>query len=393
MGEDYRHLDFSTAQPYPAWARAREECPVIRHGGEPATFHVTRHDDVEAVLRDWHTYSSSINGEVIGEYMGDLILAMDGTEHRAYRSLVSHTFRSSVLERWDAELVRPVITTLLDAIAPAGRADLVRDVTARYPVQVICGIVGVPIADHEEFVRWAEAINTGPLHPAEGKAASEAMRGYLEPIVEDRRRHPTGDLISELVTAEIDGERLTDEKIYGFLRLLLPAGAETTYRVMGSVLTALLTHPDVMDRVRADPGLLPAVIEETLRWETSVTMVSRVATQDTEIAGCPIPKGSPVNVLTGSANHDATRYPDPEVWDPDRPPQPHLAFGWGAHLCLGMHLARLELRAGVTAVLERLPNLRLDPTAPPPHVVGYAFRGPDALPVVFDPTPGPAGTK
>src|SRR5579872_3796536 len=165
MGEDYRHLDFSTAQPYPAWARAREECPVIRHGGEPATFHVTRHDDVEAVLRDWHTFSSSINGAVIGEYMGDLILAMDGAEHRAYRSLVSHTFRSSVLERWDAELVQPVITDLLDAIAPAGRADLVRDVTARYPVQVICGIVGVPIADHEEFVGWAEAINTGPLHP------------------------------------------------------------------------------------------------------------------------------------------------------------------------------------------------------------------------------------
>jgi cytochrome P450 len=386
MGEDYERLDFSTTQPYPAWARARTECPVVRHRGSPPSFHVTRYEDAEHVLRDWHTFSSSINAEVIGEYMGDLILAMDGAEHRQYRGLVSHTFRASVLERWDAELVRPVIGRLLDAIAPAGRADLVRDVTLPYPVQVICGIVGVPLTDHDQFVRWAEAINTGPLHPPEGRAASAAMRAYLEPIVEDRRRRPTGDLLSELVTAEIDGERLTDEKIYGFLRLLLPAGAETTFRVMGSALAALLTHPEVLDRARSDPALLAAVIEETLRWETSVTMVSRVATRDTVIAGCPIPAGSPVNVLTGSANHDESRFPDPETWSLDRPAQPHLAFGWGSHQCLGMHLARLELRAGLAAILDRLPDLRLDPDAPPPCIEGYAFRGPVALPVVFDPS-------
>jgi cytochrome P450 len=154
---------------------------------------------------------------------------------------------------------------------------------------------------------------------------------------------------------------------------------------MGSALAALLTHPEVLVRVRENRDLLPAVIEETLRWETSVTMVSRVATVDTEVAGCPIPAGTPVNVVTGSANHDESRFPDAETWRLDRPSQPHLAFGWGPHLCLGMHLARLELRTGLSAILDRLPNLRLDPDWPAPTIQGLAFRGPDALHVLFDP--------
>jgi len=379
------------AQPYEMWARARAERPVIRYEGNPIdprpSFHVARHDDAVAVLRDWETFSSSINSEVIGTYMGELILGMNGPEHRQYRNLVAHTFRASVLERWDAELVRPVIDALIAGIAPRGRADLVADVTARYPVQVICGIVGVPLEDHEQFAAWADEINTGPLNPERGMAASQAMRAYLEPLVEERRSRPTGDLLSELVHAEIDGERLSDERLYGFLRLLLPAGAETTFRVMGNALFALLTHPDALAAVTADRELLAAVIEETLRWETSVTMVSRVATVDTEVAGCPIPAGSPVNVLTGSANHDASRFDDPEAWRIDRPPAQHLAFGTGPHQCLGMHLARLELRAGLDAILNGLPGLRLDPDAPVPVVAGFAFRGPTSLPVVFDPRP------
>jgi cytochrome P450 len=379
---------FMTFQPYEMWERARSECPVIRYGASApdgaASFHVTKYADAERVLRDWETFSSSINAEVIGQYMGDLILAMSGTEHRRYRNIVAHTFRASVLERWDAELVRPVIDGLLDRIAPLGRADLVHDVTQQYPVQVICGIVGVPIEDHERFATWAEEINTGPLDPPRGMAASRAMREYLEPLVEARRSVPAGDLLSELVHAEVDGERLTDERIYGFLRLLLPAGAETTFRVMGNALAALLTHPEVLDRVRADRTLLDPVIEETLRWETSVTMVSRVATRDTEVAGCPIAAGSPVNVITGSADRDEERWDDADEWRIDRAPQHHLAFGTGPHQCLGMHLARLELRAGLDAIIGRLSNLQLDPSAPAPTIEGFAFRGPDSLPVIFD---------
>jgi cytochrome P450 len=386
-------VDFETGQPYPLWERARQECPVFRNGSsstmtfsERPSFSITRHADVEAVLRDGQTFSSAINAEHIGQYMGELILAMDGKEHRAYRNLVAHAFRASQLERWDDALVRPTIDRLLDAISPLGRADLVRDITSKYPVQVICGIVGVPLEDSAQFHQWAEQINTGPLHPDVGMAASRAMRDYLAPIVEERRANPTGDLISDLVHAEIDGHRLTDEKIYGFLRLLLPAGAETTFRVMGNALTALLMHPDVMERVRADASRMPALIEETLRGETSVTQVSRVAAADTEIAGCPIPAGAALSVLTGSANRDESRYDHATEFDLDRPAQNHLAFGTGQHQCLGMHLARLELRVGLARILDRLPNLRLDPDAEPPVIQGLAFRGPDSIPVLFDPS-------
>jgi cytochrome P450 len=381
-------VDFSTGQPYEIWARARRECPVIyTHGSgmrDRPTYHVTRYADVEHVLRDGKTFSSSINAEHIGQFMGELILAMDGSEHRAYRNLVAHAFRASALERWDTQLIRPTISRLLDAIAPAGRGDLACDITSKYPVQVICGLVGVPLDDSAQFHRWAELINTGPLHPERGHAASQAMREYLAPIVEDRRDNPRVDLISDLVHAEIDGHQLTDEKIYGFLRLLLPAGAETTYRVMGNALVALLTHPDTMTRVLADRSLLPAVIEETLRWETSVTQVSRVAATDTEIGGGPVEAGAPVSVITGSANRDEARYEAPDEWRIDRPPQNHLAFGTGQHQCLGMHLARLELRVGLDEILTRLPNLRLDPDAAPPVIQGFAFRGPEGIPVLFD---------
>jgi cytochrome P450 len=384
-------VDFLTGQPYPLWERARRECPVFRTDGtqgftDRPNFHVTKFADVERVLRDGQDFSSSINAEHIGKYMGDLILAMDGKEHRSYRNLVAHAFRASALERWDEELVRPAITRLIDDFAPQGRADLVRDVTSKYPVQVICGLVGVPLEDSAQFHQWSEHVNTGPLDPPRGLAASQAMRDYLEPIVEDRRTNPRDDLISDLVTAEIDGHTLDDEKIYGFLRLLLPAGAETTFRVMGNALVALLTHPDALTKVAGDHALIPAVIEETLRWETSVTQVSRVAARDTEVDGCPIPAGAAISVLTASANHDESRYEDPTEFRLDRPAQTHLAFGTGQHQCLGMHLARLELRAGLEVILDRLSNLRLDPDAPPPVIEGFAFRGPTALPVRFDPS-------
>ena len=384
---------WDSAQPYEQWAHARRHCPIIEEPGisfteEPAAprFTITTWADADRVLRDWRTFSASINAEVMGPYMGELMLGLDGKEHRRYRNLVAHAFRRSTLERWRSELVEPVIDELLDAVAPAGRAELVAEVTSKFPVQVICGIVGVPTEDHEQFNEWSIRINYGPLYPDEGRTASQAMRAYLEPLVEDRRTEPTGDLLSELVHAEIDGTRLTDEKIYGFLRLLLPAGAETTYRAFGSCLLALLDTPEAMARVRADRSLVPAVVEETLRWETSVTMVARRATTDTDIGGCTVPAGASVSVISGSASHDESRWADPGRWDLDRAPQPHMAFGTGPHQCLGMHLARMELEVGINAVLDRLPNLRLDPEAEEPTISGYAFRGPLTLPVLFDPS-------
>jgi cytochrome P450 len=322
----------------------------------------------------------------MGEVMGHFMVGMDGVEHRQYRDLVAKAFRASALERWGAELVEPTMQTLLDKIAPRGKAELVADLTYQFPVQIIAGILGVPVEDYHLFQTWAENINLGPTDPERSIPASRAMHAYLEPIIADRRTNPTGDLVSELVHAEMDGGVLDDAHLYGFFQLLIPAGAETTYRALGNALVALLTHPDALAEVTADRSLMPAVIEETLRWETSVTIVNRCPVQDTEVAGVKVPVGSSVLVATSSANHDEARYDNGEEWDLHRPLKPHLAFGTGRHQCLGMHLARLELRIALNAILDRLANLRLDPSEPAPRVTGFAFRSPDRVPVLFDPS-------
>jgi cytochrome P450 len=380
-------LELQVRDPYPEWRERRARCPVeIRSAFGHTQATVLRRDETLAVLKDEESFSARVIQESMGPYMGSVLLGKDGKEHTTYRNLVSHAFRRSALERWEAELIRPEIEALLDRIAPLGRADLVRDVTSRYPVKVITGLLGVPVDDVARFQAWAEDVSGGPLRPERGLASSRAMREYLTPIVEDRKRHPRDDLISDIVTAEIDGERLDDEHIFGFLRLLMPAGAETTYRALGNALLALLERPGVLERVRRDRELLTRAIEETLRWETSVTMVTRVASRDTEVGGCPIAAGTVVSMLIGSANRDERHFGDAEEWDIDRPgDSPHLAFGWGRHLCLGIHLARLELRVGLTAILDRLPNLRLDPDQAHPEIRGHAFRGPTSLPVLFDP--------
>src|ERR1700722_20304573 len=336
---------------YEFWAECRRDSPVVLVDEDNmgrATWMVTRYDDVDAVLRDPDRFSARINNETMGPVMGTLSLGMDGDEHRRYRSLVAQAFRPSALERWDSELVAPTIQKLLDAIAPLGRADLVLDVTSRYPVQVIAGVLGIPIDDFEKFQRWALDISQGPPDHSRSMPASREMRAYLEPIVAKRRENAEDDLVSDIVNAEIDGEKLSDEHVYGFLRLLLPAGAETTFRVVGSTLYALLTHPGMVQRCLDDPAMIDRAIEETLRWETSVTMVNREALEAVEIGGTTVPEGASVIVCTGSANHDETRYEDPENFDPDAERKAHIAFGTGRHQCLGMHLARLELRVGIT---------------------------------------------
>ena len=373
--------------PHLEWQKARAECPVgeVSLLGHPG-MRVMRFDASLEVLRDNDGYSSRINQETMGPYMGPLLLGKDGAEHTRYRNLVSHAFRASALARWRRELIEPTVHSLLDAIAPRGRAELVADLTSRFPVQVIAGIVGVPMQDHERFNAWAQDIAMGPVAPERGLASSKAMREYLTPIVEERRRHPREDLISDLVDAEIEGQRLDDEHVYGFLRLLMPAGAETTYRAMGSCLVALLTHPEALARVRDDRSLLPRAIEETLRWDAPITLVNRLATRETRLEGTRCPAGASVLLVVGSANRDESRWQRSSEWDLDREERSHLAFGWGRHLCLGIHLARLELEVGLGAVLDRLPGLRLDPDEPAPEIAGLAFRGPARIPVLFRPS-------
>ena len=215
-------------------------------------------------------------------------------------------------------------------------------------------------------------------------AASRELRGYFAEIIADRRRHTRDDLVSQLVSAEVDGRRLSDDEIYPFLLLLLPAGAETTYRSSSNLLFGLLSDPRQLDLVRADRGLVPQAIEEALRWDTPLLTVARLATEDVELGGVRIPAGSFVAVSLGAANRDPDRYADPDVFDVGREGGQATSFGHGIHKCLGMGLARMEMRVLLNAVLDRLPGLRLDPAAEDVHIHGLIFRSPPNLPVVFE---------
>ena len=215
-----------------------------------------------------------------------------------------------------------------------------------------------------------------------GLAAAAALRQYFAQVLAARRRRPADDLISELAEAEVDGRRLDDEEIFSFLRLLLPAGVETTYRATGNLLYALLTRTEQLDAVAADPSLVAQAFEEALRWEPPVQVVLRRATRPARLAGVPVEEGADVGLLLGAANHDERRFERPDEFDLFRPARPHLGFGFGIHVCVGMHLARLEARIAVATLLDRLPGLRLDPDEET-YIGGLSFRSPRALPVRF----------
>ena len=196
-------------------------------------------------------------------------------------------------------------------------------------------------------------------------------------------------MISVLACAEHDGHQLTDEDIYAFVRLLLPAGAETTYRSSSNLLFGLLSHPDQLEAVRADRSLLPQAIEEGIRWEPPLLIIMRTATQDIDVCGVPIPAGAMVICNLGSANHDHARWERAEEFDIFRPNLPHIGFASGPHTCLGMHLARMETRVAMEAILDRLPGLRFDPDAPAPYISGLTFRAPPALAALLGLIGGP----
>ncbi len=347
---------------------------------------VLGYQECRTVLTHDETFSSSIYRQIMGPVMGRTLLELEGAEHRAARALVSPSFRSTLMERWRDTLVEVVVGELIDRFAPRGRAELVREFTFAFPVQVIARIMGLPRSDYPRFQRLSIELLNVVYDWDRGIAASAALKHYLGAILAERRRQPQDDLISTLADTELDGDRLTDDEIFALLLLILPAGVETTYRASGNLLVALLTEPSLLDMVRADRGMIRGAIEEALRWEPPITSVMRVASRDGELGGLEIPSGTHVNVCIAAANRDPQRYPDPDRFDPTRRNILHLTFGGGPHLCLGMALARMETTVAINALFDRLPGLRLDPDAPAPHVVGVAFRSPLALPVLFDAT-------
>jgi cytochrome P450 len=391
--------------PYAMFALVRPEHPMKREGDDDSVlvpedagidfmpidrsvgvFTAFSFNAVQQVLKDGDTFSSAAYADVMGKVLGHSILEMDEPEHHLYRGLVQQAFSRKAMETWERELVRDVVDEHIDAFIdrPTKKADLVREVTFGFPVVVIARLLGLPREDLPMFHRRAVEVISAGFELERATSASNALFEYFCSIIQDRRVHPADDVISVLVKAELEGVRLTDEEICSFLRLLLPAGAETTYRSSSNLLFGLMSNPEQLEALRADRALLPPAIEEGLRWEPPLIGILRTAVKDAEVEGVFVPAGSVVAVNIGSANHDEKVWDDPEEFDIFRPPRQHLAFAWGPHMCLGLHLARMETRVVITQLLDRLPGLRFDPDAEPAGISGAIFRAPASLPVVWD---------
>jgi cytochrome P450 len=378
------HFMSAVADPYPVYARLRDQEPIALVDLPMAPgYLITRYDDVINVLKDESLYSARANAKGIGLVMGRTILEMDGKEHARHRNIVSLAFVPKALT---GELPRTITTIaheMIGRFTGDGHAELVAQFTRTFPLHVIAHIIGVPIEDYETFKRWSLELISFAEDPRRGFAAAAKLVEYLRPIVESRKAEPREDLLSTLTRAEVEGHRLSDEDIYGFLRLLLPAGSDTTYRLIGSTLLALLSNPDQLDEVRADRSQLSWAIEESLRWEAPVQFAARETTAAAALGGVDLPAGVHVLTALGAANRDDRHYEQPHRFDIHRHRDDHVAFGFGHHFCLGSHLARLEATIALNALLDRLPNLRLD-RSQQSYVVGLAFRSPNQLPVVFD---------
>jgi cytochrome P450 len=399
--------------PYPTYHRLREECPVHpgtveEHFPVPPGAAYTGRDQYSAfsyaactdVFRRAQTFSSRWYDPNLTAFVGPTVIGMDEPEHNRMRMLLKDAFSKKAMRRWEADIILPTVDAHLRALLPRGRADLYSEVAAKVPTLTIAGGLGLPAEDRQMFFDWAVAMTSAALPPEERFAAGQQVVEYVAPLVAERRRSPGDDLISILVNAEITDEDraaegyegsthpLSDDEINAFIRLLIIAGAGTTYRAFGNLMLQLLTHPDQLAAVREDRSLIDGAIHESLRLDQPIAFLGRLATEDTVVQGTPVRGGCPVNVVMGSANHDPEVFPDPERFDVRRPnADRHLTFGFGIHRCLGVNLALSELRILLGRTLDLLEDLRLDPDAGPVHVTGLGFRLPTAVPVVFRAVP------
>ena len=331
--------------PYPIFERRRRETSGVFCGSvmdwtkaaedfRPENLYAAvSFDAVNRIFRDGKAFNSHIYDSTIGLFIGPTILAMEGKKHWEHRNLVSAAFKSRSLSRWEPEIVRPVVNGLIDEFVDAGEADLVRDFTFEFPTRVISKLLGLPDEDLPWFRKRAVELISYHVKYKRAFEASAALKDYFLDQIEKRRSKPTEDVIGDLVSAEIDGEKLSDEAIYSFLRLLLPAGLETTYRSSGNLLFLLLTHPEQFAAVQADRELIGPAIEEGLRFETPLTTVQRYAAEETELEGVTLPEGAVIDVCIGSANRDERRWERSEEFDISRKrAAAHLLCRRRAHL-------------------------------------------------------------
>jgi len=353
---------------------------------------VTRHADIMAISKRSDVFCNGRGYRPDAPPVPHMI-AMDRPEHMIRRNLVNRGFTPRRIAAYEGR-VREVCTAILDDVAERGECEFVFDVAARLPLIVIGDLLGVEPADHDRLLRWSDDLLSALGSPDPAKIAAQAQaaieyRDYCLRVVKDRRsRPPTDDLMSVLVHAEIDGERLDDESLFMESLLILIGGDETTRHVISGGLHALLRHPEQLRTLRADPTALPRAIEEMLRWVTPIQNMMRTATADAEVDGHRFHAGDRLLLMYPSGNRDEAVFDAPFRFDVARDPNPHVAFGGrGAHHCLGSSLARLELRVMFEELLRRFPDLELASGAPPPLRPANFVVGIERLPVRYSPVP------
>ncbi|BCW66873.1 putative cytochrome P450 YjiB [Arthrobacter sp. NicSoilB4] len=371
--------------PFPQYERMRQSAPVFLDE-QSGSWHVFRYDDVQRVLSEHATFSSRMGGDessAAGHLFASSLITTDPPRHRQLRSLVTQAFTPKAVDAL-APRISELTDELLEGIAPLGTSDLIEALAYPLPVIVISELMGIPAEDRDRFKRWSDVIvsqtRTGAA-TEDHQSANQEMTGYFLDLIERRRRRPGDDLISNLLAAEIDGQKLNVAELLGFCALLLVAGNETTTNLIGNAVLCFTEVPGTIERIVKEPSRLAQAIEEVLRFRSPVQSMYRVTVADTTLGGVQIPAGAPVVAWIGSANRDERQFARPAQFDVDRGQIRHLAFGHGVHFCLGAPLARLEARIALEATLSRLPGLSLVPGSQLERMDSTIVYGVKSLPV------------
>ena len=364
--------------PIPAWANYR-------------CWMVFGYESVARVFSDAETFSNAIKQQFYNDSFGASIDGMDPPEHTRYRRLFQKAFMPQTIARWGMELVPRVVGRLIDAFADQTHGEIVSEFTSLYPFHVIYEQLHLPAQDRAVFHKLAVGLTCAGIDKAHALEASKKLGDYFSALLRERRSaiergalSVGDDLISLLAVAEVDGDRLPEEITVSFLRQLMQAAGDNTYRSSGILLVGLLTHPEQLEAVRRDRALVPQAVEEALRWDAPLTFEVRQAVRDVTLDGVAIPAGSMIDVITASANRDPARFENPDEFNIWRKPERIMTFAYGPHVCIGQHLARLEMTRALNALLDRFPRLRLDPHKPAPQVLGLNSRAAPTIHVRFD---------
>lgn len=388
LGIDLMSGAFFAGEPFPAYAWLREHAPAF-HDRANDLWALSRHRDVKAASTDPETFSNA--GGIRPKFPPlPMMIDFDAPEHVRRRRLVSAGFTPGRVREME-DHIRAICDAVIDRVCEQGSCDFVRDIAAPLPLAVIGDMLGVDEADRDDLLRWSEDMlrSQGMTTPSAIEGAALAFTeytAYMEPVLATRRESGTeDDLVGVLVAAEIDGDRLDHDSLVHESLLILVGGDETTRHVITGGMHALQHHPEQLERLRRDPTLIPQAVEEMLRWVTPIKNMARTLTRDVELHGQHIAEGSEVLLLYPSANRDAEVFDRPEEFDITRSPNPHIAFGFGAHFCLGNQLARLELRVMFERLLRRLPDLALATGGPVPRRESNFISGIESMPVTFTP--------